>query len=200
MFSASLLIHNLLVLLLLSGERYILETYSSIPDHSLASFLFLITIASAFHSLGLSINEWMRPQLFDKLRNQRTTRQLYRNTTAMMLVLFSGFVIIGWPILQIIAAPKTVHFTLLNHFLPLSLSQLLFTLAFMIDLRIVYAKRYRLLLAASAIAVAATVFGYFIWDGLNQVTGVIYSNLFAASILCAAMLIFSNRVIRHEQQ
>jgi len=189
-FSFSLLTHNLMTLLLLSGERFILEGYSSANEESLAAFLYLVTIISAFQSLGLSIGEWLRPQLFEKMRQGKSLFKLYQNAIIMLLFMFIAFLTAGWPVLQFISGDKMAFFSFFPYFSILTLSQLLFSLAFFIDIQIVFKKRYLLLLLASSTAVAGKTLGYYLWNGLDDLQGVVYANLLGAGVFFVSVVFF----------
>lgn len=189
-FSIALLAHSFLTLLLGSAERFILEGYSSINEEPLAAFLYLATIVSAFQSLGLSIGEWLRPQIFEKMARGERISGLYKSATTMLFVIFTVFLIAGWPVLKFISAEKMEYFTFLPYFLGLALSQLLLVLTFFIDLQIVYKKKYILLFAASFLAVAGKSLGYYIWDGFNELPGVVFANILGASVFFVSMAFF----------
>jgi len=189
-FSVALLAHSFLTLLLGSAERFILEGYSAINEELLAAFLYLATIISAFQSLGISLGEWLRPQVFERMARGERVSDLYKSATSMLAIIFAVFLIAGWPVLQFISTEKTQYFTFFPYFSMLALSQLLLVLTFFIDLQIVYKKRYILLLAASSLAIAGKALGYFIWDGFNELSGVVFANVLGASIFFGSMVFF----------
>jgi len=189
-FSVAILGHNLMTLLLSSGERFILEGFSSVGEERLAAFLYLATIVSAFQSLGLSLGEWLRPQVFERMSEGCRLSDLYSNAIYVLLALFLVFLFAGWPVLLFISPDKMMYFSFFPYFSLLALSHLLLVLTFFLDLQIVYRKRYLLLLLASSLAVTGKALGYYLWDGLEDLSGVVFANVLGASIFLISMIFF----------
>ena len=180
-YSIALLAHNVMVLFLVSGERLILESYAHVDVEILAAFLYLTTIVSAFQSLGISLAEWLRPQIFERLGSNRRMGDLYKIALTMLLMMFIVFLAAGWPVLSTISTEKVSYFAFYPYFLLLTLTQLVLVVSFFIDLQIVYRKKYIMLLMASSAGLLAKVVGYVFFNGLHDLEGVVFANLLGAS-------------------